>query len=207
MLLHKGHTNVVKLLVDKYGAAIDGLTFEWNYLCSYSSTKKGSVAVIKGLMKFDPKLVTTARSKNNSTALHQAASGGNAEVVQVLLESGSNPSDETDEGYTALHLAAKYGHVEVLHALKSAMSWRTASKKKTGLTALHVAASYGQEDFVREMLTQVPATIPSERPVDSPEADYGFTPLHMAARHGREDVVRMLLNSAVCKWMLRLLLR
>lgn len=33
------------------------------------------------------------------------------------------------EGYTALHIAAKYGHVEVLHALKSAMSWRYASKK------------------------------------------------------------------------------
>ncbi|GIY84975.1 ankyrin-1 [Caerostris darwini] len=188
------HSEVVKLflqlkpdLVSK--ASSSGIT------CAHIAAQKGSVAVIKGLMKFDPKLVTTARSKNNSTALHQAASGGNAEVVQVLLESGSNPSDETDEGYTALHLAAKYGHVEVLHALKSAMSWRTASKK-TGLTALHIAASYGQEDFVREMLTQVPATIPSERPVDSPEADYGFTPLHMAARHGREDVVRMLLNSA-----------
>lgn len=42
---------------------------------------------------------------------------------------------------------------------------------QTGLTALHVAASYGQEDFVREMLTQVPATITSERPSDNPDAD------------------------------------
>ncbi|KAF8791198.1 Ankyrin-1 like protein [Argiope bruennichi] len=188
------HSEVVKLflqlkpdLVSK--ASSSGIT------CAHIAAQKGSVAVIKGLMKFDPKLVTTARSKNNSTALHQAASGGNADVVKVLLESGANPTDETDEGYTALHLAAKYGHVEVLHALKSAMSWRYASKK-TGLTALHIAASYGQEDFVREMLTQVPATIPSERPTESPEADYGFTPLHMAARYGREDVVRMLLNSA-----------
>ncbi|XP_054721853.1 ankyrin-3-like [Uloborus diversus] len=188
------HSEVVKLflqlkpdLVTK--ASSSGIT------CGHIAAMKGSVAVIKGLMKFDPKLVTTARSKNNSTALHQAASGGNGEVVKVLLEAGANPSDETDEGYTALHIAAKYGHIEVLHALKTAMSWRTASKK-TGLTALHVAASYGQEDFVREMLTQVPATILSERPSDNPDADYGFTPLHMASRYGREDVVRMLLNSA-----------
>ncbi|KAG8199145.1 hypothetical protein JTE90_015980 [Oedothorax gibbosus] len=188
------HSEVVKLflqqkpdLVSK--ASSNGIT------CAHIAALKGSVAVIKGLMKFDPKLVTTARSKNNSTALHQAAAGGNAEVVTVLLQSGSNPNDETDEGYTPLHIAAKYGHVAVLHALKSAMSWRTASKK-TGLTALHIAASYGQEDFVREMLTQIPATISSERPQDNPEADYGFTPLHMAARYGREDVVRMLLNSA-----------
>ena len=35
---------------------------------------------------------------------------------------------------------------------------------QTGLTALHVAACFGQVDFVREMLTKVPATMRSERP-------------------------------------------
>ncbi|XP_042907067.2 uncharacterized protein [Parasteatoda tepidariorum] len=188
------HSEVVKLFLQIRPdlvtmASSSGIT------CGHIAAAKGSVAVIKGLMKFDPKLVTTARSKNNSTALHQAAQGGNAEVVQVLLEAGANPTDETDEGYTPLHIAAKYGHLEVLHMLKSAISWRYASKK-TGMTALHVASSAGQEDFVREMLTQVPATILSEKPTENLEADYGFTPLHMAARYGREDVVRMLLNSA-----------
>ncbi|GBN74822.1 hypothetical protein AVEN_245736-1 [Araneus ventricosus] len=74
------------------------------------------------------------------------------------------------EDYIALHLAAKYGNVKVLIALISAISRRYASKK-TGLAALHVAASYDQEDFVGEMLIQVPATIPSERPTDSSETD------------------------------------
>ena len=35
---------------------------------------------------------------------------------------------------------------------------------QTGLTALHVAAHYGQTEFVREMLTRVPATLKSEAP-------------------------------------------
>jgi hypothetical protein len=33
---------------------------------------------------------------------------------------------------------------------------------QTGLTALHVAALHGQTEFVREMLTRVPATLKSE---------------------------------------------
>ena len=35
---------------------------------------------------------------------------------------------------------------------------------QTGLTALHVAAQFGQLEFVREMLSQVPATVRSEAP-------------------------------------------
>lgn len=35
---------------------------------------------------------------------------------------------------------------------------------QTGLTALHVAACFGQVDFVREMLTKVPAIIRSDHP-------------------------------------------
>lgn len=35
---------------------------------------------------------------------------------------------------------------------------------QTGLSAIHCAAHYGQVDFVREMLTKVPATVKSEYP-------------------------------------------
>ena len=46
---------------------------------------------------------------------------------------------------------------------------------QTGLTALHVAAHYGQMDFVRDMLSKVPATIRSEPPhsSDGPLRDIG----------------------------------
>ena len=39
---------------------------------------------------------------------------------------------------------------------------------QTGLTALHVAALHGQTEFVREMLTRVPATLKSESPTGPP---------------------------------------
>lgn len=41
----------------------NSLLFQSGITCAHIAAQKGSVAVIKGLMKFDPKLVTTARSK------------------------------------------------------------------------------------------------------------------------------------------------
>jgi hypothetical protein len=47
------------------------------------------------------------------------------------------------------------------------------------LTALHVAAAFGQAEFVSEMLTQVPATIKSERPLIDPSGDVSIYSLSL----------------------------
>ncbi|KAF8774112.1 Ankyrin-1 like protein [Argiope bruennichi] len=189
------HPEVVKLFL-RHKPELVSMANSNGFTCAHIAAMKGSVAVIKELMKFNRSMVTSARNLTGNTALHLAASGGHAEVVKVLIEAGSSATEENADGYTALHFAAKDGHVKVLQALKSAVSWRVCSKK-TGMTALHVAASCGQTEFVQEMLTQIPATIPSERPGDtSLSDDYGFTPLHLAAESGHEGVVRVLLNSS-----------
>ncbi|XP_075437754.1 uncharacterized protein LOC142476069 [Ascaphus truei] len=195
------HSEVVKLfLKDKpelvTSANMDGST------CAHIAAAKGSVAVIKELLKFNKTGVITARNKtNDSTPLHLAAAGGHAEVVKVLLETGASASDENGEGMTAIHLAAKNGHINVLEALKDRVSFRITSTK-TGLTALHVAAHFGQLDFVREILAKVPATMHSEPPKSAHDllhmkeqgSESGYTPLHLASQSGHENLVRLLLN-------------
>ena len=77
------------------------------------------------------------------------------------------------------------------------------SSRKLGLTALHIAAFFGQSETVRELLTHIPATVPSEPPISLAASfvkdlgvESGLTPLHLGAFSGEENVVRLLLNFA-----------
>uniref|UniRef100_A0A8W8JLN2 Uncharacterized protein n=1 Tax=Magallana gigas TaxID=29159 RepID=A0A8W8JLN2_MAGGI len=157
------HSDVVKLFL-KHRPELVSMANTNGMTCAHIAADKGSVAVIRELMKFNRSVVTTARNRtNNSTALHLAAAGGHKEVVEVLLKAGASATDENADGMTAIHLCARYGHVNILDALDGHVNWRITSKK-TGLSAIHCAAHYGQVDFVREMLTKVPATVKSEHP-------------------------------------------
>ncbi|XP_030045854.1 serine/threonine-protein phosphatase 6 regulatory ankyrin repeat subunit B-like [Microcaecilia unicolor] len=195
------HSDVVKLFLKHKPELVTSANVEGS-TCAHIAAAKGSVAVIKEFLKFNKVGVTSTRNKtNDSTPLHLAASGGHAEVVKVLLEAGASASDENGEGMTAIHLAAKNGHINVLESLKNSISFRIPSSK-TGFTALHVAAQFGQVDFIREILTGVSATMCSEPPKPSSEAQHskehtsesGYTPLHLAAQSGHESLVRILLN-------------
>nr|XP_033785571.1 serine/threonine-protein phosphatase 6 regulatory ankyrin repeat subunit A-like [Geotrypetes seraphini] len=195
------HSDVVKLFLKHKPELVTSANVE-GFTCAHIAATKGSVAVIKEFLKFNKASVTNPRNKtNDSTPLHLAASGGHAEVVKILLEAGASASDENGEGMTAIHLAAKNGHINVLESLKNNVSFRIASSK-TGFTALHVAAHFSQVDFIREILTGMPATMCSEPPKSSSETQHnkehtsesGYTPLHLAAQSGHENLVRLLLN-------------
>ncbi|XP_052256426.1 ankyrin-3-like [Dreissena polymorpha] len=193
------HSDVVKLFL-KHRPELVTMANTNGMTIAHIAAAKGSVGVLKELMKFNKAVVTSARNRTNeSTALHLAAEGGYKEVVETLIEAGANPKDENGDGMTALHLAAKMGHVQILEALNGKLSFRTSSRK-TGLTALHVAASYGQSDFIREMLITVPATIRSEPPgsgntnIKDLHSEHGLAPLHLASKFGHEGLVRLLLN-------------
>lgn len=188
------HPEVLKLFL-QHKPELVSVPNKHGQTCAHIAAEKGSVAVLKELMKFNVETVKTARiKKTGNTALHLACEGGHVKVVRLLLQAGAKPNDENSEGYTALHAAARNGHLRVLAALKGSGDWKVCSRKN-GFTALHIAAKYGQTDFVSEMLTQVPAGIKSERCLKDPNGDYGITPLHLAAQNGHESTVRLLMNS------------
>lgn len=84
----------------------------------------------------------SALDKDGWTALHHAASVGNAEAIQLQLASGANAhsvSSPMDQRRTAVHIAAVHGHCDALTALLSAGATLNDVDAK-GDTLLHHAA-------------------------------------------------------------------
>jgi uncharacterized protein len=81
------------------------------------------------------------------TPLGTAASRGNLDVVEVLLENGANPDAADPTGFTPLAHAASQGHADIVRALLAAGA-RTDVMTMTG-TALDLARSGGHEAVVR----------------------------------------------------------
>ncbi|XP_067928929.1 serine/threonine-protein phosphatase 6 regulatory ankyrin repeat subunit B-like [Watersipora subatra] len=186
------HSDVIKLFL-KHKPDLVTMANTKGMTYAHIAASKGSVGVIRELMRFNRTVICTAKNSTNaSTSLHLAAEGGHDDVVQVLLSAGADPLQENLDGMTPLHLAAKHGHVEVVETLKNHLSLTTSSSKN-GFTALHVAAHFGQTNTVRELLTSLSAAVESVMVKEGTE--HGLTPLHLAAQSGHEGLVRVLLNS------------
>ncbi|KAM7264643.1 hypothetical protein ACFE04_002326 [Oxalis oulophora] len=149
--------------------------------------------MLKVLMEAMPELSMTF-DLSNTTALHTASSQGHIDVVNFLLETGSNlAAIAKRNGKTALHSAARKGHVEIVKALLHKEPGIATRNDKKGQTALHMA-SKGQHVELVDVLIKVEPSLVNM--VDSK----GNTALHIAARKGRSQIAEMLLsNSSVEK--------
>jgi len=122
-----------------------------------------------------------------SIALLGAARDGNAEVVQLLLDSGATQTARTVLGWTALHRAAYNSHLDVIRMLLNS-GFQVNLTDEDGWTALHIAVSEGYKDIVKLLL---------EMGADSlmQLTETGWAPLHLAAQHGHVDIARSLLDA------------
>ena len=120
------------------------------------------------------------------TALHWAASHGDAALTQMLLAAGANIRATTRlGGITALHMASQGGHAQVVAALVAAGADSNATTT-TGATAVMLAARVGSTDTVTRL-------VETGADVNAKEKAFGQTALMIAAGLDRADVVRLLL--------------
>lgn len=121
------------------------------------------------------------------TALHWAATGGQAELVETLLYAGANVRATTRLGsYTPLHLASQAGHPAIIAALVKAGADANAPTA-TGATPLMQAAASGRVDAVK-------ALVDGGADINARDKAADETALMFAAALDRADVVRFLVS-------------
>jgi ankyrin repeat protein len=148
------------------------------------AAKARDAAAVKALLKQGADV--NAAQGDGMTALHWAASNGDAGLAQMLLSAGANIRATTRlGGITALHMASQAGHAPVVAALLAAGADPNAATS-TGASALMLAARSGNSDTVTRL-------VETGADINAREKGFGQTALMVAAGLDRADVVRQLL--------------
>eukprot|EP01043_Picozoa_sp_COSAG02_P059806 COSAG02_NODE_7686_length_2895_cov_1.799714_1_plen_321_part_00 len=130
----------------------------------------------------DPDAVVKAEGDVcGATAMYLAAIGGNATIINLLIEAGGTVNAVLPQnGCTPLYIAADNGHVDVVRMLLAAGAdlHRTSS---TGASCVCAAARSGQSAVI---LVLANAGADLDLPMDN-----GATPAHLAAMAGQSEVI------------------
>jgi ankyrin repeat protein len=118
------------------------------------------------------------------TSLHIAAAHDRNDIVELLLEFGSDVNAKSDGGWQPLHNACEKGALEIVRILLEAGAEINA-KLLNGMAPLHLAAQGGHLDVVRLLLDRKGIK-------RAPRDTFGFTPFLRAAQNKRKDIVSLL---------------
>lgn len=110
-----GHTPMVEFLLAQ-GADIDAMDSDGQTALMYATTR--SFAATVDFLLANGAGVNYQSKKTRFTALTIAASGGNVEVVRLLLEHGADTSLAESDGSTPLDRARQNGHSAVVVLLE-----------------------------------------------------------------------------------------
>jgi ankyrin repeat protein len=121
-----------------------------------------------------------------STALHDAASLGDAEMAKELVSSGIDVDARDEEGRTALHRAVLAGNVPITAVLLNAGS-NPDIQDTAGRVPLHYTVVICHTDLAAMLLGAGADPLIPDRS--------GETPLDFAKRSGCEDVVHTIESS------------
>ncbi len=131
-------------------------------------------------------LVAGANPNFGSDApLYIAAGNGHAEMVELLLSVGADPTAQKTDGWTPLHLAAPYGYLDVAQLLLAAGS-NLHRPTLNGEPPIWLAVKHRQVEMATWLLAEG-----ANVHFVWPEGD---TLLHRAAGNGHAEMVELLLS-------------
>jgi len=118
-----------------------------------------------------------------SKSLHDAAFGGDIDLVRLLISQGADVDAKEERGWTPLHSAAMLGHKEVAELLIDKGA-DVRAVDMSGNTPLHETTAVGHTAIVEWLITK--------RADVNATANLG-TPLHSAAFNRQVNTVEILL--------------
>lgn len=109
-----------------------------------------------GCKEFARALLLHGARLGHTMAVHMAITSGNAELIQLLLESRANFSVADDHGETSLHLACRYDRTDVLRMLLEHENEKIdlEVRDQLGHTPLLTAGYHNRPGCIRILLLQ-----------------------------------------------------
>ncbi|GAP34711.1 ankyrin repeat domain-containing protein [Piscinibacter sakaiensis] len=116
------------------------------------------IAALRGNLDWCKRLVARGAKVNHDgwSALHYAASGPNAAIVDWLIGLGANVEGRSPNGTTPLMMAARYGPEDAVDRLLAARAEIRATNEQD-LNAVDFARLGGRESLMRRLARLLPA--------------------------------------------------
>ncbi|KAL8415662.1 hypothetical protein RB596_006317 [Gaeumannomyces avenae] len=199
----RGRLQMVELLarkgVDLTSADPQGQTIlHWACQMPFSSPFPGenpllysNIEVVQFLLENQQVSSTLLKARNfaGHTPLYNAAFCNRVDLVDYMIQKGSEVDSSNHEGETPLMAAAKKGHSLMVRRLLDAGA-HVARLTVPGNSAWHFASREGKIEVLRVLLERM-----ADKSLLNKHNLEGFAPIHMAANKGHRESVAFLLDA------------
>ncbi|XP_062574844.1 serine/threonine-protein phosphatase 6 regulatory ankyrin repeat subunit B-like [Saccostrea cucullata] len=179
-----GSVDVLYLLIEK-GFEINALSNKGKNIL-HIACLNGKHRICNFLVENHPHLLN-GKDKYRNTVLHDAARGGNVQIVNLLIEKKVDIKSLQKDGETILHQSCRSGEMDMCEYLVSQFSDILEIRDTNGFTALHSACRGGRVKFLSFLINK-------GLEINALSND-GKSILHIACFFGKVEVVEHLIEN------------